>query len=198
MRCSLLHGSWDQILRRCPSVTPFWLCSHHRIIMKFSGVITKDQGKVHAKGQGQRSKVKVTEVTTEINRFRTVTPVWIHVWWWHDKYSLMVLRRGALLFFKVIRQISRSHGAKNRRIWPRLGVSELQLQFEFTNGYKMLHKAWSSIEEMPYCFQGSSVKFLGHTAKKIVDFDPNWAFPDCNWNLKSPMGMKWCTKLEVA
>ena len=47
----------------CPSVrpsvrlvTPFWLCSHHRIIMKFSGVITKDQGKVHAKGQGQRSR----------------------------------------------------------------------------------------------------------------------------------------------
>ena len=24
----------------CLSVTPFWLCSHHRIIMKFSGVIT--------------------------------------------------------------------------------------------------------------------------------------------------------------
>ena len=50
----------------CPSVTPFWLCSHHRIIMKFSGVITLDQGKVHAKGQGLRSKVKVTEVTTQI------------------------------------------------------------------------------------------------------------------------------------
>ena len=59
----------------CLSVTPFWLCYHHRIIMKFSGVITKDQGKVHAKGQGQRSKVKVTEVTTQLNRFRTVTPV---------------------------------------------------------------------------------------------------------------------------
>ena len=63
----------------CPSVTPFWLCSHHGIIMKFSGVITNDQGKVHAKGQGQRSKVKVTEVTTQLNRFRTVTPVWIHI-----------------------------------------------------------------------------------------------------------------------
>ena len=104
------------------SVTPFWLCSHHRIIMKFSGVITNDQRKVHAKGQGQRSKVKVTEVTTQLNRFRTVTPVWIHIWWWNDAYSLMLLRRGALLFFKVIRQISRSHGSKNRRIWPRLGV----------------------------------------------------------------------------
>ena len=107
------------------SVTPFWLCSHHRIIMKFSGVITNDQSKVHAKGQGQRSKVKVTEVTTQLNRFRTVTPVWIHIWWWNDAYSLMMLRRGALLFFKVIRQISRSHGSKNRRIWPRWGVSGL-------------------------------------------------------------------------
>ena len=128
----------------CPSVTPFWLCSHYRIIMKFSGVITRDQGKVHAKGQGQRSKVKVKEVTTQVNRFRTVTPVWIHIWWWNDTYSLMLLRRGALLFLKVIRQISRSHGAK------------------------------------------------------IDKFDPDWAFPDCNSSLNSPMAMKCCTKLEVA
>ena len=128
----------------CPSVTPFWLCSHHRIIMKFSGVITKDQGKVHVKGQDQRSKVKVTEVTTQLNRFRTVTPVWINIWWWNDTYSLMLLGRGALLFFKVIRQIWRSHGAK------------------------------------------------------IVEFDPDWAFPDCNSSLNSPMAMKCCTKLEVA
>ena len=57
------------------SVTPFWQCSCHPII-KFSGVITNDGSDVLAKGQGQRSKVKVTEV-------------------------------------------------KNRRIWPRLGVSGL-------------------------------------------------------------------------
>ena len=86
----------------CLSVTPFWLCSHHRIIMKFSGVITTDQGNIHAKGQGQRSKVKVTEVTTQLDRFRTVTPVWIHIWWWNDTYSLMLLRTSALLFFKVL------------------------------------------------------------------------------------------------
>ena len=123
------------------SVTPFWLCSHHRIIMKFSGVITNDQSEVHAKGQGQRSKVKVTEVTTQLNRFRTVTPVWIHIWWWNDAYNVMLLRRGALLFFKVNRQ--------------------------------------------------------GHTALKIVEFDPDWAFPDCNSSSNSPMATKWCTKLEV-
>ena len=88
-----------------PSVTPFWLCSHHPIIMKFSGVITSDKSDVHAKGQGQRSKVKVTEVTTQLNRFRTVTPVWIHIWWWDDAYNLIMLRRGALLFLAATKQL---------------------------------------------------------------------------------------------
>ena len=59
----------------CLSVTPFSPCSHHRIIMKFSGVITMVKSDVHAKGQGQRSKVKVTEVNTQLSRFRTLTPV---------------------------------------------------------------------------------------------------------------------------
>ena len=112
--------------------------------MKFSGVITNDQSKVHAKGQGQRSKVKVTELTTKLNRFRTVTPVWII---YHDE---------------------------------------------------MMHIAWCCLEEVPYCFSRTSVKFQGHTALKIVEFDPDWAFPNCNSSLNSPMAKKWCTKLEVA
>ena len=125
------------------SVTPFWQCSSHRIIMKFSAVIIIDKSNVHAKGQGQRSKVKVTEVKTQLSRFRTITPVWN------------------------------------------------------TYGDEMMHKAWCGIEEVPYCFSMSSVKFQGHTAQTIVDFDPNWAFPDCNSSLNSHMAAKWCTKLEV-
>ena len=62
----------------------------------------------------------------------------------------------------------------------------------------MMHKACSSIEEVPYCFSRSSVKFQGHTALKIIEFHPNWAFPDCSSSLNSPMGMKCCTKLETA
>ena len=155
-----------------PSVTPFSPCSHHRIIMKFSGVITMVRSDVHAKGQGQRSKVKVTEVNTQLSRFRTLTPVWIHIWQWNHAHSWKLHRRGALLFFKVICQISRSHGSKNRRLWPRLGVSGLQLQFKFTNGYKMMHKAWSSIKELPYCFSRSYIKLQGHTAKKNHRFWP--------------------------
>ena len=166
--------------------------------MKFSGAITIVRSDVHAKGQGQRSKVKVTEVNTQLSRFWTPTPVWIHIGRWNHAHSWKQHRRGALffsrssvkfqrhmalkiveltqigrfwtvtpvwmhkwlrndaqscknrrrgdlLFFKVIRQISRSRGSENRPIWPRLG-----------------------------------------------------AFPDCNSSLNSPMATKWCTKLEVA
>ena len=62
----------------------------------------------------------------------------------------------------------------------------------------MMHKAWSSIEEVPYCFSRSSVKFQGHTALKRVEFDSDWAFPDCNSSWNSPIAKKWCIKLEVA
>ena len=62
----------------------------------------------------------------------------------------------------------------------------------------MMHRGWSSIVEVPYCFSRPHVKFQDHTALKIVEFDPNWAFPDSNSRLNSPMAMKWCTKLETA
>ena len=62
----------------------------------------------------------------------------------------------------------------------------------------MMHKAWSSIQEVSCCFSMSYVKFQGHTALKIVEFDPNWAFPVSNSSLNSPMAMNCCTKLETA
>ena len=61
----------------------------------------------------------------------------------------------------------------------------------------MMYQVWFCLEEVPYCFSWSSVKFQGHAAKKIVDCDPDWVFPDCNWSLTSPMYLKWCTKLHV-
>ena len=133
-----------RILETLHHVFHIFLAATKQLYECYYWVITNDQSEIHAKGQGQKSKVKVTEVKTELNRFRSVTPVWIHPWWWNDSQSLMFLRRGALLFFKVIRQISRSH-----------------------------------------------------RPPKFVDYYPNWAFPDCNFSLNSPMATKWCTKLEV-
>ena len=86
--------------------------------------------------------------------------------------------------------------------WPWKTIEHLfytaLLQFEFTNGYEMMHKARSSMGEVSYWFSRSSVKCQGHTGQKIADFDPNWAFPDCNSSLNSHVALKWCTKLEVA
>ena len=62
----------------------------------------------------------------------------------------------------------------------------------------MMDIAWNSILEVPFGFSRTNVKFQGHPVKKIVEFDPNWAFPDCNSSLNSPMAMKCCTKLETA
>ena len=44
-----------------------------------------------------------TAILTQIGRFRTVAPVWIHLWLWNDAQRVQ-------LVFKVIRQIWRSHG----------------------------------------------------------------------------------------
>ena len=128
--------------------------------------------------QGHPSNFKVTRLwkwlnLTQIGRFRTVIQVWNHRWLRNDAQSLKWHSRGVLLFFKVMCQSSRSHGSKNRRFWPKLAVSGLYLLFGIINGYEMMHKAWSSIEEVPYCFSRSSVKFQGHTALKIIEFDPN-------------------------
>ena len=137
-------------------VTPFSLCSHHGIIMKF----------VYQWQKWCLCKSSRSEVKTQINNFGTITPVWFHIWWWNDAQSLILFRSGALLIFKVIYQISSHTAKKNHQFRPKLGVFGLYLQFEFTDGYEMMHKDWSSIEEVPYCLSRLSVKFQGHRAKK--------------------------------
>ena len=92
--------------------------------------------------------------------------------------------------FKVTRD-------KYHWFWAELSVSGLSLQFEFTDGFEMIYKAWSSIEEVSYCMSRSSIKFQGHTGQELTNCDPNWVFLDCNCSLNSPMGLKWCTKLDV-
>ena len=38
----------------------------------------------------------------------------------------------------------------------------------------MMPKAWSSMEEVPYCILGSSIIFWGHKGWKIDDLNPIW------------------------
>ena len=81
---------------------------------------------------------------------------------------------------------------------PNWAFPECNSSLNSPMGMKCCTRAWSSIEKVPYYFARSSVKFQGRTAKKIVEFDPDWVFLDCNSSLNSPIATKWCTKLEVA
>ena len=120
----------------------------------------------------QGHTAKKSSILTQIGCFRTVTLV---QWWlWNYAQNLKQHRRGVLLFFKVICQISRSQGQKTHQFWPELGVSGLQLQFEFTDGFEMMHKAPRGIEEVRYCSSMFSMKSQGHWGQTIADFDPNW------------------------
>ena len=62
----------------------------------------------------------------------------------------------------------------------------------------MMHKAK---ERCPIDFQGRPSNFKVTGDKKIADFDPNWAFPDCNSSLTSTMDLMmhkaWCSIEEV-
>ena len=62
--------------------------------------------------QGHPSNFKVTwdpklPILTQVGCFRTVTPVWIDLWQRNYVHSLKWHRKGVLLLFKVIRQISK-------------------------------------------------------------------------------------------
>ena len=48
--------------------------------MEFTGVITIDKIDVYANGQGQRTKVKVTEFQNQFACFRIITQTGFH-WW---------------------------------------------------------------------------------------------------------------------
>ena len=103
----------------CPSVrhtflTMFPSSYHHEIFRSYY----QWQNDVHAKGQGQRSEVKVTEIGTQLSRFRTVTLVWIHIWWWNDAQNLMLLRRGTM------------QGQNNWGNWGFPGVMKLWVAWE--------------------------------------------------------------------
>ena len=139
-------------------------------------------------------RTKKLPILTWIECFQTVAPVWIDWWLWNDTQSLNYYRRGALLFVKVICQIWRSHGTKKLLIfYPNRAFPGSNSSLNWLMAMKWCRK----LEEVPYCFSRSSVKFQGHMGQKITDYNPNWACLDCNFSFNSLMAMKWCTKLDI-
>ena len=90
---------------------------HHEIFRSYyhwQGGCLCNRPRPEVKCEGHRGQ-------NPFNGFRTLTPVWIHIWQWNDAQSLMRHRRGALLIVKVIRQISRSHSTKKSSFFTQIG-----------------------------------------------------------------------------
>ena len=142
--------------------------------MKFSGVINIDKSDVHAKGQCKRSTVKITEVKTQFEftyGHEMMRKSWCGLWEVPDCFS-----RSSVNF--------QGHtGQKFADFDPNWEFPDCISSFNSLMATKWCIKLGSSIEEMPYCFSRSSVKFKVHTRQKINDFYPNWAFPDCKPSL---------------
>ena len=124
-------------------------------------------------------------------------PDWINGWLWNDAQTWSSIEEVPYFCSRSSIKFQGRSGQKNHWFWPQLSFSGMQLKFGFAYGFEMMHKAWCSIEDVPYCILRSSIKFQGHTGQKIDDFDPNLAFPDCNSSFNSPMALKWCTKLDL-
>ena len=159
------------------TVTPVWihrwlwndaqsLMWHRRCaLLFFKGIhqISRSQG------------AKKSPILTQIGRFRTVTPVWIH--WsmdlkWCTKLEAaykrcLIVFQGQPPNFKVAQD-------KKSPILTRIECFQTAtpVWIHWSMDLKMMHKAWRTIEEMPYCFSRSSIKFQGHTGWKIYDFNP--------------------------
>ena len=103
--------------------------------------------------------VKVTEVKIQLSRFQTVIPVWIHIWWLNGAKSLMLLRRGALLFSRSYNKFQGHRAKQNCRFWPKLGVWEWML-FVLQQLYLFENDCLPSTCIYEICFQPCSSYLL--------------------------------------
>ena len=112
-----------------------------------------------------------TMILTQIGRFRTVTLVWIHWWLWNDAKGWSNIEELPYFFSKS----SNFRVIQDKKIVdfdPNGAFLDYKSSLNFTHGFEMMHKAWCSIEKVPYCFPRTSIKFQGHTGQKNCRFWP--------------------------
>ena len=123
--------------------------------------------KVKVRGQRSRSQ-RSKRILPQFGHFQTVTLVPQMATKWSTKLEWH--RRGALLFFKVIHQISRSHGPKSRWFWPELNVSRWQLQFELT------YMLWNDTQCLKWHTSGALLFFEVICKISRSHMPKNWQF----------------------
>ena len=108
---------------------------------------------------------------TQIECFRTVTPVWIHQWLWYDAQSLTYMHNTVEVPYYFSRSSVKFQGHTGQKISPiltRIGrfptVTPIWIHPWLWNDAQSL----LCIEEVTYCFPWSSMEFKGHTGQKLL------------------------------
>ena len=106
---------------RAPHLTYFKLFAFFHSHRSIQTVVTVRKRQIRIKiGNFLPRDLEILHMT-----LKTIVHLFLN-WLMASKWCKKLLhRRGALLFFKVICQISRSHGAKNCPFWPELSISGL-------------------------------------------------------------------------
>ena len=105
----------------CLPATPFSLCSHHRIIMKFPRVIANDRSEVQAKSHGQRSRSEKSKPNLAVSGNSSLNSHMAMKWCTKLDVALGDMHycfQGHPSNFTVTR-------SKIRPFWPKVGVSGL-------------------------------------------------------------------------
>ena len=84
--------------------------------------------------------------------------------------------KGYLLNFKATRAGVNSWKSED------LFSTSWQIHFELMDDYEMTHTVFRSMNDLPYCFSMSFIKFEGHTVRKNFNLDPIWTFLHDNSN----------------
>ena len=108
---------------------------------------------------------------------------------WNFQVLLPLLTVMFVQIIKVRGQRSRSLRAK-----PHLSISDSSLNSHMSMKWCTMHDV--AKKRCHIVFQGHPPNFKVTQDKKIMDFDPNCMFPDCNSNLNSPMARKAWSSIE--
>ena len=130
-----MHKAWY-----CLGAVPYWFS---RSSVKFQGHTAK---KIHR----FRPKLGLSELYFQFE--------------FTDGYEMMhkVAKKMCPIVFQGYPSNFKVTGLKTISILPKIRIFQTETPVGFTDGYEMMLKSWNSIEEVPYCFSRSSMKFQGH------------------------------------
>ena len=118
-------------------------------------------------------------IWVRFDRFRTITPIWIHRWLWVEIQRFQEHERCFLLHAFFPGRLSHT-GWEIDDLGTKWMFPGSDSRWDSQMALKCIHKAWIGTEEVSYCFVGVIHNIARSRRPKSKYFDPNWSFPGHN------------------